>query len=400
MNEIQAKQKVVDAGIRLVKSGLIARTWGNVSCRISDSHFVITPSGRNYLSLTADDIVTVAIKDLNYTGNIKPSSEKGIHAEIYKYSEDINFVIHTHQENASVVSTLGLDKITMNCDYTFLGNEIICASYGLPGTKKLRRGVSEALKRSKGNAIIMKNHGAVCFGCDDEEAFKTASNLEKACLDFISRQYKKIKGVDSFDADKIGKIMPSEMQNAQHEGSVDLISTYCSSERKVEGFILHLKDSESVFVRYGQSMEKINEEEQIHNEIYAKNKDINYIIHTYSSDILPISRAYITLYPLLDDFAQIVGTKVKTIVKKPDEIANALKHTFAVIIKDDGAFCCGVSEGDATAVEMIMKKNCKAHIFGELFGEVKPISWFDSKLMRVVYLKKYSKQIRSNKIEI
>lgn len=393
MNEIQAKQKVVDAGIRLVKSGLIARTWGNVSCRISDSHFVITPSGRNYLSLTADDIVTVAIKDLNYTGNNKPSSEKGIHAEIYKYSEDINFVVHTHQENASVVSTLGLDKITMNCDYTFLGNEIICASYGLPGTKKLRMGVYEALKRSKGNAVIMKNHGAVCFGRDDEEAFQTASNLEKACLDFITGQYKKIKGVDGLDSGKTRKIVPSELQNAQNESSYDLISKYYSSERKVEGFTLHLKDSEPVFVRYGQSMGKINEEAQIHNEIYKKNKDINYIIHTYSSDILAISRANITLYPLLDDFAQIVGTKVKTIVKKPNEIANALKPTYAVIIKDDGAFCCGASEGDVTAVEMIMKKNCKAHIFGELFGDVKPISWFDSKLMRVVYMKKYSKQI-------
>jgi ribulose-5-phosphate 4-epimerase/fuculose-1-phosphate aldolase len=46
MNELKAKQKVVDAGIRLVESGLIARTWGNVSCRISDTHFVITPSGQ------------------------------------------------------------------------------------------------------------------------------------------------------------------------------------------------------------------------------------------------------------------------------------------------------------------------------------------------------------------
>lgn len=393
MNEIQAKQKVVDAGIKLVKSGLIARTWGNVSCRISDSHFVITPSGRNYLSLTADDIVTVAIKDLNYTGNNKPSSEKGIHAEIYKYSEGINFVIHTHQENASVVSTLGLDKISMNCNYNFLGNEIICATYGLPGTKKLRIGVSEALKSSKGNAVIMKNHGAVCFGRNDEETFHTASNLEKACLDFIMGQYKKIKGIDGFDVDEIRKIMPLETQNVQNKGSSDLISKYCSSERKIDGFTLYLKDSEPVFVRYGQSMGKINEEAKIHNEIYKKNKNINYIIHTYSSDILTISCANITLYPLLDDFAQIVGTKVKTIVKKPDDIADALKHTYAVIIKDDGAFCCGLSESDATAVEMIMKKNCKAHIFGELFGDVKPISWFDCKLMRVVYMKKYSKQI-------
>ena len=42
-----AKQTVIDAGKRLVETGLIARTWGNVSCRVSDTQFVITPSGRS-----------------------------------------------------------------------------------------------------------------------------------------------------------------------------------------------------------------------------------------------------------------------------------------------------------------------------------------------------------------
>jgi L-fuculose-phosphate aldolase len=178
MTEKEARECVVKAGIRLVNAGLIARTWGNVSCRISENHFVITPSGRDYMSLTPDEIVTVAISDCSYTGSIKPSSEKGISAEIYKQKSDINFVIHTHQENASVISTLGLESIKNDPVFSLLGDEIICASYGLPGTKKLRLGVAAALKKSNGNAVIMKHHGAVCFGRDDEEAFKAALDLE------------------------------------------------------------------------------------------------------------------------------------------------------------------------------------------------------------------------------
>ena len=57
MDILEAKKIVVEAGKQLVSSGLIARTWGNVSCRISDTQFVITPSGRDYISLTPDDIV-------------------------------------------------------------------------------------------------------------------------------------------------------------------------------------------------------------------------------------------------------------------------------------------------------------------------------------------------------
>ena len=56
MDILEAKKIVVEAGKKLVETGLIARTWGNVSCRISDTQFVITPSGRDYISLTPDEL--------------------------------------------------------------------------------------------------------------------------------------------------------------------------------------------------------------------------------------------------------------------------------------------------------------------------------------------------------
>jgi len=62
MDTEQAREKVVLAGKKLLESGLIARTWGNVSCRISDRQFVITPSGRSYESLSPGEIVAVILK--------------------------------------------------------------------------------------------------------------------------------------------------------------------------------------------------------------------------------------------------------------------------------------------------------------------------------------------------
>ena len=72
MDILEAKRIVVEAGKQLVATGLIARTWGNVSCKVSDTQFVITPSGRAYESLTEDDIVLVNMDDLSYDGDIKP----------------------------------------------------------------------------------------------------------------------------------------------------------------------------------------------------------------------------------------------------------------------------------------------------------------------------------------
>ena len=136
--EIQkAKEQVILAGKMLIEKGLIARTWGNVSCRINQDQFVITPSGKAYESLTPDDIVLVNIKDLSYEGDVKPSSEKGIHMEVYKHLPDINFVIHTHQVNASVVSTLGVDTVPLSSKHSAIGSCIPIAGYALPGTKSL-----------------------------------------------------------------------------------------------------------------------------------------------------------------------------------------------------------------------------------------------------------------------
>ena len=195
MEIMQAKETVIKAGKELIAAGLIARTWGNISCRISDTQFVITPSGRAYETLTPEEIVLVNIEDLEYEGEIKPSSEKGIHAACYKLRPEINFVIHTHQVNASIVSALGMDINNVEGENaTIVGNNVPIASYGLPGTKKLRKGVIDAITRSDAKAAVMSHHGAVCMGVDYDDAFNVAKRLEDICEQYVLDKYTSLTG--------------------------------------------------------------------------------------------------------------------------------------------------------------------------------------------------------------
>ena len=195
MDVLEAKEIVIRDGKELLKSGLIVRTWGNISCRISDTQFVITPSGMAYEDLTPDTIVVVNIADCSYEGDIKPSSEKGIHAGCYAMRPDVNFVIHTHQKNASIVGTLGLDiNNIMGKDDEIIGDNVPVAAYGLPGTGKLRQGVMDALKRSDSKAALMEHHGAVCLGADYAEAKAVAEALERVCERFIIARTREISG--------------------------------------------------------------------------------------------------------------------------------------------------------------------------------------------------------------
>ena len=184
MDLLKAKEQVVQAGKELSTSGLIARTWGNVSVRTEDG-FAITASGRNYMTLTPEEVVEINMEDLSYEGDVKPSSEKKLHREIYKLRDDAGFVIHTHQSNASAVAAMGLDKISLPKMYPGLSRQIICAGYGLPGSKKLCKNTAAAVADSYGKAVIMSNHGAVCFGETYEEAFQVAHTLEEACGDYL-----------------------------------------------------------------------------------------------------------------------------------------------------------------------------------------------------------------------
>ena len=192
----KAKQIVCEAGLKLVKEGLVARTWGNISCRVDDKTFVITPSGRTYDNLTPDDIVIVNIDNSSWKGEIKPSSEKGIHAGVYKIRPEIEAVIHTHQKNASVVAGARREIPLLNDKMKkIIGNSIPCASYGLPGTGKLKKGTVLALEKSGSNATLMANHGALCVGIDMNKAFEVTKLLEEICDLFIKQEFKSISGL-------------------------------------------------------------------------------------------------------------------------------------------------------------------------------------------------------------
>ena len=183
-----AKQKIIEAGKRLLIEGLVARTWGNVSIRVDEKIMAITPSGRTYEELTLSDIVLVNYQTSKYEGSIKPSSEKELHCEIYRTRKNINAVIHTHQMNASTVAAARREVPPILDDMAqIIGPGVRVADYALPSTKKIVRKTVKALNGRM--AALMANHGAVCIGHNIDEAFVVCQVLEKACKAFIEAEF-------------------------------------------------------------------------------------------------------------------------------------------------------------------------------------------------------------------
>ncbi len=397
MDIITAKETVIKAGKQLVEYGLIARTWGNVSCRVDEDSFVITPSGKPYMTLTPDDIVLVKISDLSYEGDVKPSSEKGVHASCYKLRPETNFVIHTHQMNASAVSALGFDINGIDGrSKDIIGNNIPICGYGLPGTKKLKNAVIAALKRSDSKAVVMAHHGAVCLGKDYDEAFAVAAEVELVCEKFIVRKYKEVTGKAGETFDDVVKYLSDKFRKGEQARQL----TKYDSIRDGVNMVLLTKDGDeaaTINVMCGCHKGEVPQEATLHAAVYNSRADISYIIHSDKPEIHAVSITGKKLLSLLDDFAQIAGPTVKSVKyitgKNEKKVTKALKcGRNAVFLKDNGALCCGKDKYNAEATEMVVEKNSKTYLTSKLFDNVKPINAIETRLMNLVYRLKYSKQ--------
>ena len=167
--ELALRESLVEYGKKLVETGLVQGTWGNLSARLNEEFMLVTPSGLDYTRLTPDDMVKVEIKTLNYEGSLKPTSEKGLHAEVYSRRPKVGAIIHTHAKFASVFAAAEKD----------LSSEVKLAGYGLAGTKALKNHTADALGKNYGT--IMSHHGMLVVGDDLEEAFANCQKLEAEC---------------------------------------------------------------------------------------------------------------------------------------------------------------------------------------------------------------------------
>lgn len=401
----EAKKLVIEAGLKLQNEGLIVRTWGNISARISDKQFVITPSGRGYDSLTPDDIVVVNIKNCEYEGNIKPSSECGAHADVYKLRPDVNFVVHTHQTYASVLSVIGCDVELTDDEQKFLGDRIPCAEYGMSSSEALRKQIRKTLRKAKKcNSMLLRNHGVLCMGTDFDNAFEISSVMEQIC------KYKYEEYTRTFVAELAEDFMPED----DGEETIEAMEEDLKDNGYIDYGISHFDRGVITLTINGEDYEynlenkkpagrnpksrAVNKIAAMHAKIY-ENSDAKCIYHVTLPNIIDISTKTKNVEAFIDDQAQIVGEVIKCVGKvrkKPhfessSSIVRGLKDNGAVLIAGQGALCVGGSESDVEATAYVLEKGCMAAKLAECHPFAKAVPGRIAKKERAFYRDTYSK---------
>jgi methylthioribulose-1-phosphate dehydratase len=84
--------------------GWCRATSGNFSVRISDSHCMITQSGREKSVLSANDLMICTLDGVAVNPQDRPSAETPLHTCLYRLDANIGAVLHTHSVTATVLS--------------------------------------------------------------------------------------------------------------------------------------------------------------------------------------------------------------------------------------------------------------------------------------------------------
>ena len=104
----EEREKIVEYGQEMLKRGLTAGTFGNLSIyNEKENLFAISPSGMDYFKTDASDVVVMTLDGEKADGDRKPSSEVDMHRIFYQKRPGIKSVVHTHPRYATTLACLG-----------------------------------------------------------------------------------------------------------------------------------------------------------------------------------------------------------------------------------------------------------------------------------------------------
>lgn len=117
------REEVLKANLMLKELGLVIFTWGNVSAIDRRAGQVtIKPSGVDYETMQAEDLVVVDMDGTILEGTFRPSSDLATHLELYRSFPDCGGVVHTHSRMATAWAQAGVDLPalgTTHADYYY-----------------------------------------------------------------------------------------------------------------------------------------------------------------------------------------------------------------------------------------------------------------------------------------
>lgn len=199
----QLKRQVLEANLALPEHHLVTLTWGNVSAVDREQGvLVIKPSGVDYRTMTAEDMVVVSLETGQVVeGRKKPSSDTPTHRLLYLRFPHIGGIVHTHSRHATIWAQAGQAipaTGTTQADYFYgaipctrkMTDEEINGEYEWQTGELIARTFDEyGIDAMQIPGVLVHSHGPFAWGVSAEDAVHNAIVMEEvAYMGLFCRQ--------------------------------------------------------------------------------------------------------------------------------------------------------------------------------------------------------------------
>jgi len=170
---------IVEGGRELADANLINPSEGNLSARIDQERFLVTPTGKDKGALEVDELFEIEINSHRVPEGA--SSEAGMHRAIYAKFPSVHAVVHAHPVKVLALADEGrapdpsllpnggnvLDRVSWIDDFP-------------PGSRSLAQEVARCITEAP--ALVLAAHGAVTISATVDQAVLRMIRLERLAL--------------------------------------------------------------------------------------------------------------------------------------------------------------------------------------------------------------------------
>lgn len=183
----RTRDEICAAGKSLFERGLTAGSSGNISVRLDDGGWLMTPTNASLGALDPARLSHFDAAGRQLSGDA-PTKEAFLHFSMYGERNDARAVVHLHSSHATAVSILrDVDPNdvlpALTAYYVMRVGRLPLVPYFAPGDSNLANAVRALASRH--HAVLLANHGPVVAGSSLANAQYATEELEETAKLFL-----------------------------------------------------------------------------------------------------------------------------------------------------------------------------------------------------------------------
>ena len=212
MNENQLREQIAELGKSLYDRGLAHGSAGNISIRLANGNFLLTPTNSCLGRLDPAKISKLDANGKLVNGD-PPSKESFLHLAMYQERQKSAAVVHLHSLHAVAVSCLAdinpNDVFPPITAYAIMQvGKLALVPYYPPGDPSL----ADAVRKLAGghHAVLLANHGPVVAGTSLTAAVNAIEELEQTAHLMLLLRGQKTRLLTAAEVAELNRRFPSQ----------------------------------------------------------------------------------------------------------------------------------------------------------------------------------------------